>query len=210
VSRRKERQPDLLSAAVEVFARKGYHASTVSDIIAIAGVARGTFYLYFKSKRDVFARLLTDLFRELEARVQRLDERRTPQENLALLRTNIRSVMAFLAGRPALLRILLWQATGSDAEFDSRLSEFYRRLTERVRRSLRLGVEMGLLRPMDIEVASLGVLGAIKEVLYRASLGEKLPAIEPLVDEVMRFIVHGLFVPGLAASLDSIWTGGAF
>mgnify|MGYP003870453613 CR=1 FL=1 len=195
---------------MEVFARNGYHASTISDIIAKARVARGTFYLHFRSKRELFTRLLVGLFDELETLVQRLDERRTPQENLALLRANIRGVMAFLADRPALLRILLWQAAGSDSEFDSRLSEFYRRLTERVRRSLHLGVEMGLLRSMDVEVASLGVLGAIKEVLYRVSLGEKLPAIEPLVDEVMRFIVHGLFVPGVAASLDSIWTGGAF
>src|SRR5262245_44500387 len=40
----------LLAAAVEVFAAKGYTATRVSDIVREAGVAQGTFYLYFKSK----------------------------------------------------------------------------------------------------------------------------------------------------------------
>lgn len=194
---------------MEVFARKGYHASTISDIIAIAGVARGTFYLYFKSKRAIFSRLLADLFAELEGKVHRLDERRSAQENLDLLRANIREVMGYLLERPALLRILLWEAVGLDSEFDSQLGAFYRRLTDLIQRSLRLGIAMGLLRKLEPGVVSLSVLGSIREVLFRVSLGERLPGLDALVDEILRFIVHGLFVPQVAASLESAGLGGA-
>ena len=49
-----ERRRQLLEAATRVFASKGYRSASISDIIAEAGVARGTFYLYLKSKEQVF------------------------------------------------------------------------------------------------------------------------------------------------------------
>ena len=49
-----ERRAQLLAAARVVFARRGYHHASVSDILDEAKVARGTFYNYFDSKRAVF------------------------------------------------------------------------------------------------------------------------------------------------------------
>ena len=45
-----ERRQQILTVARDVFARRGYHQSTIDDIVAEAGVARGTFYLYFEDK----------------------------------------------------------------------------------------------------------------------------------------------------------------
>ena len=47
----------LVSAAMELFARKGFDKTTVDEIVAKAGVAKGTFYLYFKSKDDMIKEL---------------------------------------------------------------------------------------------------------------------------------------------------------
>ena len=55
----------ILEAAVRVFARQGFHQSTVAQIAKDAGVADGTIYLYFKSKDD----LLISLF---ESRMERV------------------------------------------------------------------------------------------------------------------------------------------
>ena len=49
-----ERRNEILVAARDVFARKGYHQATIDDIVKAAGVARGTYYLYFEDKRAVF------------------------------------------------------------------------------------------------------------------------------------------------------------
>ena len=48
-----ERRQQILKAARAVFDEKGYESATVSDIVRRAGVAQGTFYLYFPSKKDV-------------------------------------------------------------------------------------------------------------------------------------------------------------
>lgn len=47
------RRADLIDAAFQLFSEKGVAETTVSDIVGAAGVAQGTFYLYFQSKNDV-------------------------------------------------------------------------------------------------------------------------------------------------------------
>jgi AcrR family transcriptional regulator len=47
----------IVTAAMELFARKGFDKTTVDEIVARAGVAKGTFYLYFKSKDDLIKEL---------------------------------------------------------------------------------------------------------------------------------------------------------
>jgi AcrR family transcriptional regulator len=51
---------EILEAARKVFARKGFEQTTVDDIAAAAGVAKGTLYLYFKSKRDIYLAALRE------------------------------------------------------------------------------------------------------------------------------------------------------
>ena len=57
VVRRKTSENKMLTAATRVFSSKGYASSSVSDIIKEAEVARGTFYLYFESKRAAFEKV---------------------------------------------------------------------------------------------------------------------------------------------------------
>jgi TetR/AcrR family fatty acid metabolism transcriptional regulator len=62
-----DKRDRILDAAVRVFARKGFHATRVSEIATTAGVADGTIYLYFQSKDALLLSLL-------EQRVERLLE----------------------------------------------------------------------------------------------------------------------------------------
>jgi TetR/AcrR family fatty acid metabolism transcriptional regulator len=55
-----DKRERILLAAVRVFAKKGFHATRVSEIAAAAGVADGTIYLYFKSKDELLVALFED------------------------------------------------------------------------------------------------------------------------------------------------------
>ena len=55
------RQEQILAAARKVFREKGFDGTTIADIVQAAGVAQGTFYLYFSSKRDAFLALSQQL-----------------------------------------------------------------------------------------------------------------------------------------------------
>ncbi|WP_297888048.1 TetR/AcrR family transcriptional regulator [Sulfurihydrogenibium sp.] len=60
-----ETKKKLLQSAKELFAKKGYYETKVSDIVERANVAQGTFYIYFKSKEEIFLELIKTLHQEL-------------------------------------------------------------------------------------------------------------------------------------------------
>jgi AcrR family transcriptional regulator len=65
-----DRRSELLSAARAVFAVKGYESATVAEIVKRAGVAQGTFYLYFPGKHALagaFAEIVAERFAETAA-----------------------------------------------------------------------------------------------------------------------------------------------
>jgi AcrR family transcriptional regulator len=57
----------VLEAAEEVFGAKGYHGASVTEITRAAGVAQGTFYLYFRGKKEIFLDLVESLGSRLMA-----------------------------------------------------------------------------------------------------------------------------------------------
>src|SRR5438094_8450128 len=78
---RDERRAQLVQAAREVFNTKNYHDATVDDITRAAGVAKGTFYLYFEEKREIYYELVRTFLqhvKDIGASVAR--EVHTPQE----------------------------------------------------------------------------------------------------------------------------------
>ena len=58
------RQKDILRAAREVLAEKGFEATTISEVVARAGVAQGTFYLYFPAKTSLIEALSKEMLEQ--------------------------------------------------------------------------------------------------------------------------------------------------
>ena len=55
---KKKKQDALLNTAYQLFTEKGFQKTSISDIVNEAGVAKGTFYLYFKDKLDIRYKLI--------------------------------------------------------------------------------------------------------------------------------------------------------
>jgi AcrR family transcriptional regulator len=79
---REERTGDLLAAATELFLAKGYSGTTMADISAAAGVARGNVYWYFNSKDDIFAAVMD---RMLSREIRTLNEEQAGADPLSRL-----------------------------------------------------------------------------------------------------------------------------
>jgi len=56
----RERHEQILDAAIQVFERKGFAGATVEDIASAVGISKGTIYLYFKNKEQIFTTILTE------------------------------------------------------------------------------------------------------------------------------------------------------
>jgi AcrR family transcriptional regulator len=86
------RRDQILSAAHGVFASRGFKTSTVGDIAEAAGIAKGTLYLYFKSKDEIYWAALNRGLDELHALTNAALERAShPREKLrAFIETKVR------------------------------------------------------------------------------------------------------------------------
>jgi TetR/AcrR family transcriptional regulator, fatty acid metabolism regulator protein len=73
----------ILEAAVSVFAKSGFHESTISQIARAAGVADGTIYLYFKNKDDILVHFFNYKTRQVFARFrEEVDQAQTAIDKL--------------------------------------------------------------------------------------------------------------------------------
>jgi|GEM_PF-211467 len=165
---RESRKAALVVVARRVFSEKGYHSTSIDDLIEAAGVARGTFYLYFESKRAIFEHLLDELFATLQGIVRRIDVAEGAVDPLVQMDALVDKIFATLVEHREIARILLREAVGIDADFDRKLGDFYGRIERLLERALETGMELGIVRPCRPELVGRCILGAVKEVVHHA------------------------------------------
>jgi AcrR family transcriptional regulator len=197
---REARRNQILFFAKHVFSQKGYHNASVSDIIESAGIARGTFYLYFTSKRDIFDSLLNDVLKELRRRIQPIDLSPGAPDPLEQVKANIGRVLEFLVRDPELTTILLHQAAGLDERSAAMLKAFYDRVLSLIEHSLEHGIRLGLVRPCHTRIVASCILGTMKEVADQLTAHrEDLPPLETVIEELFQFGLRGVFARSAAS-----------
>lgn len=191
---RERRRAEIVAAARTCFAEKGYHGTGVADVIRTAGVARGTFYLYFESKRVLFDEILAELFERLRGCLKRIEVSAGNPPALDQLRSNMERTFTLLLENPDYALILQRSAVGVDAECDAKLAGFYKAITDLIGRSLRQGMQMGLLRRINPELGAQSILGSVKELVgYLVTMpADERPPLSEIVDEVIRHNLEGL------------------
>jgi len=183
------RRAQLLAAARQVFAERGYHRASVSDIIAAAGVARGTFYNYFESKRSIFRAVLEDVMDAVAGAVDPIDVSRPIP---AQVERNLDRLVGALTEHGDVARVLFAEAAGIDEQGEAALRSFYRATTERIRNALSLGQTLGVVRDGDTQMMARLLLGMIREPVFQAWLyGEDLDS-RGLVDELTHTLKGGV------------------
>jgi AcrR family transcriptional regulator len=190
---RQRRFEEILAAARSTFAERGYHATSVSDIVARSEVARGTFYLYFEGKRAVFDALLDRFLAAIKERVHVVRIGPGCPSPYTQLRDNVARVLDLLVEQREIAVILLEHAVGLDASADAKLEAFEDEMTEMLRRALKSGERFGLVRDVHRELAARVILGAVKEVVRHYVVARRLElSSEELVEEVVALCSCGV------------------
>lgn len=194
---REERRAQILEAALRVFADQGYHAASISDIVKAAGVARGTFYLYFDGKQQIFLQLLDDLLETFRSSVKGVDiDKGSAVMADQLVGTVVRILDAAASSRP-LATVLFREAVGLGDEVDAKVVAFEEALHGYVRVSLDNGIRLGWLREHDTDVVATCIYGSIRQLIYRyVVVGEDGFDREAVAREVVALHVFGLLVTG--------------
>jgi AcrR family transcriptional regulator len=174
----------LLEAAERVFAELGYHEASIVKITEAAGVAQGTFYLYFAGKQQVFDELVRDLNRRVRHAMKEASSRGRTRLEAELL--GFQAYFAFTAEHPALYRII------RQAEFVSplMLRYHYERLAEGYVEALTEAVATGEVGgAVDPEVTAWALMGAGELIGMRWILwdgGSEMP--QEVMNEIARIV----------------------
>jgi AcrR family transcriptional regulator len=186
-----ERRQQILECARDVFAKRGYHEAKIEDIVNAAGVARGTFYLYFEDKRAVFEEIVDRAFAQIGMVIVRVDPKDKGRTLGEQVRENIDRLVTTLLEDQATTRILLSEAMGVDPAFDRKLRAFYEIAEKLLEESLREGQELGVVVPGDAKMLAHLTLGALKEVLFQMVKREAGYETKDIIDGVYRFLCQG-------------------
>jgi AcrR family transcriptional regulator len=193
LSQRDERRSSLLVAAQKVFSEKGYHAATVDDITRAAGVAKGTFYLYFQEKREIYYEVIRG-FLQLLKDIGRLAPGRDPDFLTALAGAGRELMRVFLENRE-LVRLAHRESMGLDPGLEAMVRGFYREAAEVHSQNIHVGMELGLFRPVDPLLTAYAHVGMIERVLL-AFLDDEpgLPPPDHIVQQMIEVAFQGLLV----------------
>jgi AcrR family transcriptional regulator len=177
----------LLEAAEQVFTELGYHDASIVKIADAAGVAPGTFYLYFAGKLDIFDELVEDLNRRVRhamADAASRGETRTEAERLGF-----QAFFRFTADHPGLYRVI------RQAEFVSprALRLHYERIVAGYVRGLRKAMARGEIAAGDPEVLAWALMGVGEMIGLRWILwGDTDEIPTDVFEETIRFVQRAL------------------
>lgn len=179
----------LLVAAEEVFGTQQYHGASISEITRRAGVAQGTFYVYFPGKQAIYRELVQHLSRAMRTHIAKsiagLEDR------LAVEREGLHAFLSFVREHHYLYRIV------REAEFvdEEMYRWFYRHLAEGYSQGLAAAVEKEQVRALDPETMAYCLMGVADFIGMRWVLWEDREPPQPVFEAVMSFISDGLKPP---------------
>ena len=192
---KEQRQEQIFHAAKMAFAEKGFYKTSISDIIQKAGIARGTFYLYFKNKQHIFISLLDALLQDIDERFLPVELGPGAASPIAQIKANLTRILSLAVDEPHLIRTLFHHATGLDELVDEKLDDFYDSIAERIEFALKLGIVMGLVRPCHTLLVAHSIMGSVKQVMGQLALERIAPQdLSVAVDTLLEFGLHGVLV----------------
>jgi Transcriptional regulator len=191
-ARREARGKDLVDAALAVFSSKGVGAASVDDIVRVAGVAKGTFYLYFATKDDavnaVAERMVEGVADRIEALANAPD--RSPVERLLAYGAGVREV----GGEPYERDLIeIFHRPENRAVHDRMSERVVARLAPAMAAIIADGIQRGLFGRQDPGRAAACVLasfGSLHDVVADVA---DVPA---ATDELNAFVLRGLGYDG--------------
>jgi AcrR family transcriptional regulator len=194
-----KRREQILDAAVEVFGLKGFAGANVTDIARAAGIAKGTIYLYFPSKEEVFTAILSE--RSFIPILSDLLQEQQPLE--VTLRKVAESYMQYLEANLTFFRLAITDAF----HFPEHARQIYREIILKGNQALADFLDeqskAGILRPLQSPFltarAFMGLL--MTYTLSQEILGGK--EISPIQHEEWIQEALSIFLEGVNSNLAS-------
>ncbi len=193
-AKRDQRRRQILGVAKELFAERGFHSASISEIIKSAGIARGTFYLYFNSKDAVFESILELAIDELQARIIGVDVDEGAPPPALQLHQNVSRVLEYMLADRALIQLILSHGLPPDAPMAKQVDAFFAHVEQLIASSLSYGMSVGLVRTCDPSLTAAQILGSVRGGMRHLILAPGDFEVTEVASQLIDFALHGVIV----------------
>lgn len=184
----------IVATAASMFVSQPYHKVRLDDVAAAAGVGKGTLYVYFQSKEQLYFSIISDGIAML---LERLNEQLAVDHAGALhrLKTIVGEVVHFAHAHPQLFEMM---KTGNVPADNPHWNEQRENLFKLIEQTIRAGVETGELRDENPALTARFIPGLVRSAKL---FGPKDLDPEALKDHICRLLESGLACGAVAPSL---------
>lgn len=191
------RKTQILDGATKLFARNGYYETHVEDILREVKIGKGTFYLYFKNKEELFISVLERFLDEWERVVLGVTKDLNPSDLQTYFREEVTRSLFFFKQNEHLCNIYLRIAPGISEISKQYIEKFEQRMLNYVTDELQKGVQAGFFRKdLNIEITANIIAGAHLRLAYYYFILKKKrrdkPSIDQISNELFNMISRGL------------------
>ena len=190
------RRTEIIEAAYEVFSTRGYQAAGIADIAERLGIGHGTFYRYFKNKRDILDHVIDYGVERIVATLEL--ETAKPATTLEEFEEQLRHIgerlFALLDEEPGLGSVVMLEATSIDEEMTERVLGLFDTFGGLAAAFLRTGARAGYVRA-DLDTDSIGraLTSVVLPGLFAAVRGQAGPAERArYIDAIAGFVTRGI------------------
>lgn len=162
--RRKSRKEEIIKAASNLFSQKSYHDVTMDQIAGEVGVAKGTIYLYFESKENLYLGILEHTFETIESILEKEIAKEDPAPQK--LKKILRLIFQFYFQNMDVLRILTRDETRLIREHFEFTERWRHRRIKLYRKILEKGIKEGSFRSANTELMALIIFGLVGSVMF--------------------------------------------
>jgi TetR/AcrR family transcriptional regulator, fatty acid metabolism regulator protein len=191
------RTSTLLDAARRVFGKSGFEAATIDEIAREAGVAKGTVYLYYRSKRSIYWAAVQEGIAELDARTRERVRRASTLHDA--LRAFILTKVEYFDERRDFFRIYVQEVSGQAARPAFGHTDFkplYQRQLRLLQAAVVAAISRGEIRTVDSAQAAGAIVDLTRGVVTRRLMRRRRTRSAPDVDAVVDLIWWGLASKG--------------
>lgn len=190
---KEERRSEILAAAKKVFARRGYHATTIADIARVARLSYGSIYWYFDSKDSLFHALMESEAQQLRDHVtDALTNTPTAGAPDAPFRAAVRATFEFFEADRSVVKLLFRDSYALGDRFEKHLFGIYEGFVADIERIIEDAQKRGLVVDMPPRMVAFSVAALVGQIAHRRLVTDDgLPA-AVVADFVVSLLLNGL------------------
>jgi len=199
-SKKEIKRESIIQAAIEVFSKKGFQASTISEIAERAGVADGSIYQYFKNKEDLFFSIPVEKTKEFRTQLELHLEGISGAFNK--IRKFVWYFLYFFTVNPEYGRLLMLEMRVSKSFVKTGTYDFLKQSVSKVLEIIIEGQHEGVVRTdTDLYILRHLVLGTLEHIVSRWLLKDGKYDLLEHHQEVSRLIIDALRSPACPGSV---------